>query len=106
MNLIANAVDAVDAVQPGARITITGGAQDAAYVLCVIDNGPGIPAEHRERVFDPFFTTKEVGKGTGLGLSITYSIIKQHSGRLELASAEGGGTIAEVRLPLAGPPKG
>jgi two-component system NtrC family sensor kinase len=66
----------------------------------------GIPAAARERIFEPFFTTKEVGKGTGLGLSITYSIIKKHGGVLELRERAGGGTIAEITLPLAGPPDG
>jgi signal transduction histidine kinase len=45
-----------------------------------------------------------VGKGTGLGLSITYSIIKKHGGTLELRNGEAGGTVAEIVLPLAGPP--
>ena len=67
--------------------------------------GCGIPEELRERVFDPFFTTKEVGQGTGLGLSITYSIIKKHGGTLQLLPAAGGGTLAEINLPLLGPPE-
>lgn len=101
MNLLANAIDAI---RGAGKITIRGGAQNGDYVLQVIDNGSGVPAELRERVFDPFFTTKEIGKGTGLGLSITYSIVKKHGGSLELLEADGGGTIAEMRLPLAGPP--
>jgi two-component system NtrC family sensor kinase len=102
MNLIANAVDAVPAF---GKITVRGGARDGAYVLQVVDNGSGVPAEAKQRVFDPFFTTKEIGKGTGLGLSITYSIVKKHGGSLELLDAEGGGTVAEIRLPLNGPPE-
>lgn len=102
MNLMANAVDAVPA---SGKITVRGGERDGAYVLQVIDNGSGVPAELRERVFDPFFTTKEIGKGTGLGLSITYSIVKKHGGSLELLDATGGGTVAEIRLPLNGPPE-
>jgi signal transduction histidine kinase len=83
---------------------IRGGERDGHYVLSVRDDGAGIPEPLRERVFDPFFTTKEVGKGTGLGLSITYSIIKKHGGHLELVPAPEGGTIAEITLPLSGPP--
>ena len=74
------------------------------YLLRICDDGCGIPEDLRERIFDPFFTTKDVGHGTGLGLSITYSIIKKHGGVLELRAREGGGTVAEMALPLAGPP--
>ena len=70
-------------------------------MIRIADTGSGIKEEHRERVFDPFFTTKPVGEGTGLGLSITYSIVKKHSGTLELTSGENGGTVAEIRLPLS-----
>ena len=101
MNLVANAIDAVG---DNAKIVIEGSGRDGQYLLSVADNGSGIPEALRERIFDPFFTTKEVGKGTGLGLSITYSIIKKHGGVLELREREGGGTVAEISLPLAGPP--
>ena len=103
MNLIANAVDAIDEVTHAGKLLITGGAEGSVYALRIVDNGPGVAEALRDRVFDPFFTTKEVGKGTGLGLSITYSIIRKHGGTLELLPAPGGGTIAEIRLPLAGP---
>jgi two-component system NtrC family sensor kinase len=104
MNLVANAIDAIDSARPQGHVVIRGGARDGQYVLSIHDDGAGIPENLRERVFDPFFTTKEVGKGTGLGLSITYSIIKKHGGHLELAPAPQGGTIVEVSLPLNGPP--
>jgi DNA-binding response OmpR family regulator len=104
MNLLANAIDAIDAAGVPGRITIHGGAHDDQYLLKICDNGGGIPEELRERVFDPFFTTKDVGKGTGLGLSITYSIVKKHGGHLELVPAAEGGTSVELTLPLSGPP--
>jgi two-component system, NtrC family, sensor kinase len=104
MNLVANAIDAIEDVNDAGRLIISGGAEASHYVLRVTDNGSGVPEDLRERVFDPFFTTKELGKGTGLGLSITYSIVKKHGGTLRLLPAPGHGTIAEVRLPLLGPP--
>jgi DNA-binding response OmpR family regulator len=100
MNLIANAIDAIDSARPQGHIVIRGGARDGNYVLTIQDDGAGIPEDLRERVFDPFFTTKDVGKGTGLGLSITYSIVKKHGGHLELVPGAEGGTIAELTLPL------
>jgi len=106
MNLVANAIDAIDPVERAGKILIEGTSQEPWYVLRICDNGSGIPEALRERIFDPFFTTKDVGKGTGLGLSITYSIIKKHGGVLEMRDREGGGTVAEIQLPLAGPPAG
>jgi two-component system NtrC family sensor kinase len=106
MNLIANAIDAIDSAGPSGHITIRGRVRDANYVLTIQDDGAGIPEDVRERVFDPFFTTKEVGKGTGLGLSITYSIVKKHGGQLDLLPAPEQGTIAELTLPLVSPKAG
>ena len=65
----------------------------------VTDNGGGIPEDSLERIFDPFFTTKAVGKGTGLGLSISYGIIKDHHGRIEVASTGLEGTTITIRIP-------
>jgi DNA-binding response OmpR family regulator len=105
MNLLANAIDAIDECGDTGRLTIRGGAAGQHYLLSITDSGGGVPEALRERVFDPFFTTKEIGKGTGLGLSITYSIIKKHGGTLELLPGSERGTTAQVRLPLAGPPE-
>ncbi|HEY3495487.1 MAG TPA: response regulator [Polyangiaceae bacterium] len=98
MNLIANAIDAIEG--PG-TIRIAAGGDGEAYVISVSDTGAGIPDALRERVLEPFFTTKPVGQGTGLGLSITHSIVHKHGGTLELVPAPGGGTVARIRIPLA-----
>jgi len=67
-------------------------------VVEVQDNGPGIPAELRERVLEPFFTTKS--RGGGLGLPIAKRSAELHGGSLTLSSPESGGTVARLTLPL------
>src|SRR5215831_178801 len=70
------------------------------------DNGTGIPPEVREKMFNPFFTTKPAGEGTGLGLSMTHDIIvKQHGGRIEVATEPGQFTEFTIVLPRTGSPR-
>jgi two-component system NtrC family sensor kinase len=97
LNLVANAIDAIE---DKGTITIRTRGEAERFVIAVSDTGSGIPKDLRERVLEPFFTTKPVGQGTGLGLSIAYSIIKKHAGELTLGDADGGGTMATIRLPL------
>ncbi len=59
INLIENALDAV---APGGRVNITAGRELDRVVVCVTDDGAGIPPDIKGRIFDPFFTTKPVGK--------------------------------------------
>ena len=64
------------------------------------DNGTGIPAGVQEKMFNPFFTTKPAGEGTGLGLSMTHDIIvKQHGGRIDVATEPGQFTEFIIVLP-------
>jgi two-component system, NtrC family, sensor kinase len=65
----------------------------------VKDNGPGIPAEIKDKIFQPFFTTKPTGQGTGLGLSLSYDIVKAHGGELKVETNEGEGTTFIIHLP-------
>lgn len=78
---------------------------DAGYALYwrirVIDNGTGISQKDMSKLFDPFFTTKPRGQGTGLGLAIVNSIIRQHSGFLDISSSFGIGTDVSVFLPVS-----
>ncbi len=72
------------------------------YVRLVFqDEGTGIPAHQLAKVLDPFYTTKPSGAGTGLGLSISHGIIKDHGGRLEIASVENRYTRVTIDLPIA-----
>ena len=74
----------------------------SAVEIRIRDNGTGIPAEIREKIFNPFFTTKPTGEGTGLGLSMTHDIIvKQHGGRIDVATEPGSFTEFIITLPRA-----
>ena len=70
-----------------------------SVVVRVVDDGPGVPAEIRERIFDPFFTTKAVGQGTGLGLDIARRIVRHHRGEIAVQSVPGR-TEFTVTLPI------
>lgn len=99
-NLIDNAVDAMDG-QPKSILEIKTERDRDCIKVHVIDNGPGIPEEIRNRIFDPFFTTKGIGKGTGLGLDIVCQIVKQHKGAIKADSVPGR-TDFWVSLPING----
>jgi len=79
-------------------------------ILTVRDHGPGIPAEELPHVFDRFWRSPSARAlpGSGLGLSIVARTVEQACGEVTLARAEGGGTVATVRLPGAPtpPPEG
>lgn len=99
MNLVVNAIDAMDGA---GTLSITTGADGDTYQIVVADTGSGVPVEVQERIFEPFFTTKPVGEGTGLGLSLAYSIVKKHGGTLTLENGERGAR-ASIRIPLVPP---
>lgn len=69
-------------------------------VLCVEDDGSGISEKDIPRIFDRFFTRRSNGKGNGMGLFIVKSIITEHRGTIEAASAVGKGTVFTIRLPI------
>ncbi|MCR6632285.1 MAG: ATP-binding protein [Magnetospirillum sp.] len=97
MNVIANAVDAIE---DKGTIVVGTAVEDEMFVISVRDSGCGIPKENVERIFDPFFTTKPVGQGTGLGLAISYKIVQAHGGRIDVRSELGQGTEVRVLIPL------
>ena len=98
-NLIDNAIQAM---QPtGGILTINvrhiGEADERSHVeVNILDNGPGIPPEAKDRIFEPFFTTKR--SGTGLGLAIVKRIVTAHKGSIHVSSIPGG-TMFRVRIP-------
>jgi signal transduction histidine kinase len=96
-NLLDNAIQSLG--QRG-RITIRTALEGPCARIDIADDGPGIPAEVRERIFEPFFTTKDVGEGTGLGLDTARRIvIERNRGSIDVDS-EPGLTVFHVWLPL------
>ncbi len=101
MNLLANAVDALEEQStPTIRVSTT--ISDAKRVVIrIADNGKGISEEIRRRLFEPLFTTKPPGKGTGLGLSIAKQIVEEkHGGWLSVVSELGKGCEFVIEIPL------
>jgi signal transduction histidine kinase len=95
-NLIDNALDAVP---ESGRVEVVAGLDSRRVVVRIADNGPGIPAEIRDRIFDPFFTTKPAGQGTGLGLDIVRRLVQHNDGQITVESRPGR-TEFQVTLPI------
>jgi signal transduction histidine kinase len=101
LNLIANAIEAMDEVTTRPRELRVGAVRDGNAVLVTLeDSGPGLDPVHVARIFDPFVTTKP--KGSGLGLAICRSIIEAHAGRMRAAPAVPHGAVFAFTLPVAG----
>jgi signal transduction histidine kinase len=101
LNLVENARDAIGSREDGRIVVATrrGDANDRA-MLVVEDNGPGVPAELKDKVFAPYFTTKHSKGGTGLGLAIVHRIVSDHGGRITITDAAAGGARFSIELPL------
>lgn len=104
LNLMLNAVQAMASMPATAtrELILKTHAQIEAdstpcVVVHVIDTGPGIAAEVREKIFSPYFTTKS--GGTGLGLPTTRRIVEAHHGRIEVHGEPGRGTDFVLFLP-------
>ena len=94
LNLVLNACQASN----GQRVEIETLVSDNVCQIEVRDRGPGISSEIRDKIFDPFFTTKS--SGTGLGLPIVKRLMEAQGGAVRLRPRDGGGTVAEITLPL------
>jgi PAS domain S-box-containing protein len=101
LNLVTNAEHAIKEVRDSGKILIqlTGNSQQIA--IRVQDDGAGIRKEALPKLFDPFYTTKRPGGGTGLGLSICMSIVREHSGQIEVERIPDGGSAFTIVFPVA-----
>lgn len=97
LNLIRNALDAMQGVYPYGRLQVETGFNGERVFIRVRDNGSGIPPEEVCRIFDPFFSTKATGMG--LGLTISQTIIESVGGTLKVSNNPEGGAEFSVELP-------
>lgn len=103
---LGNLVDNAAKYSAGRPVTLRLAAADEpdGILVCVEDEGPGIAPEDLTRIFQPLLRGRNVGQvpGFGIGLTLAQRIIERHGGRLRLVPRAGGGTAAEVWLPLLG----
>jgi signal transduction histidine kinase len=100
LNLLLNAVQAMEGRGGGQLFLRTSLDGDHARVD-VIDTGPGIPEDIRERVWQVYFSSRK--GGTGLGLPTARRVFEEHGGSLHFETEVGKGTDFVARLPLRGP---
>jgi two-component system, cell cycle sensor histidine kinase and response regulator CckA len=114
VHLLRNAVESTLEKGEGGSVWITAGrvgSDDASFPfppevrekawvsIQVEDQGPGIPAEIRDRVFEPLFTTKGSAGHAGLGLALVYNTVRRHRGAVTVDSEPGQRTVFHVYLP-------
>jgi two-component system CheB/CheR fusion protein len=105
LNLVLNAAQASVPGDPAGAGTISDvdvrvETEGDRCTVQVLDRGPGLPADVRQRLFEPFVTTRAAG--TGLGLAIAHRLTGLQGGTLTLDDRPGGGTIATVMFPPNG----
>lgn len=99
LNLFANALNASS---PGARVTLCSELDSTSWRVAIEDEGPGVPAEQRERIFERFVRLGSAKEGgSGLGLAISRSIIGLHCGSIRAeAGTDGRGLRVVFELPV------
>jgi two-component system OmpR family sensor kinase len=107
--VIDNLLDNARVHAPGSPVRIEVLLQGEEALLRIADRGPGLDPEVEGRIFERFMRgdpSRSRGTGgVGLGLSIVQAIVAAHGGEVTASSGEEGGTVIDVRLPVAGPPE-
>jgi heavy metal sensor kinase len=103
-NLVENAIDYSPA---GGRVDLRTEMTDGVAQVAVLDRGPGVPPEARERIFERFYRadpsrSRQTG-GSGLGLAIARELVEAQGGRLWVDDRDGGGAAFRLELPRGGP---
>ena len=107
INLVDNAVEALggsaakerpDGTSPAIAVETRLDKVNSVARIIVSDNGPGIPAEDRDKLFMPYYSTKR--RGSGLGLAIVRRIVAEHGGSIEVEDHAPSGTVFTIELPV------
>jgi len=99
LNILINAIQAIDHKQGEIEITTGFQAKDGRVFINIKDNGKGISTAIADKIFLPFVTDKQNEGGTGLGLSVTYTLIKAHQGEIIFDTRSDRGTSFTVYFP-------
>ncbi len=97
LNIVINAVEAMEAGQGHLEISVESG--EDYHTVIIKDNGSGIAPENLSKLFEPYFTSKR--NGMGLGLASTLNIIQSHSGNIDVRSEKQKGTTFIISIPSA-----
>jgi signal transduction histidine kinase len=95
--------NAFRASPPGGHVTVSAAPVGRRAQVAVSDQGPGVPADQRERIFEPFARLadrRRQGRGSGLGLAIARRLAVLHGGTLRVEDAPGGGALFVLEIPL------
>ncbi|OAT73729.1 cache domain-containing protein [Parageobacillus thermoglucosidasius] len=96
INIIKNAIEAMP---NGGILRIEAKQRLDSILICIADEGCGIPKERMAKLGEPFYSTKE--KGTGLGLMVSFKIVEAHGGKMNIYSEEGKGTTVCLLFPIS-----
>lgn len=94
VNLMLNAIQAC---QPGGRVTVAISSGDMARIR-ISDDGCGIPSDYLKRIFEPFYGLRK--GGTGLGLFLSLNFVRRWGGDISVQSVAGSGSTFEIALPV------
>ncbi len=103
--MLGNLIDnAIRYTPPGGKVDVGVHIQQENVCLEVIDNGPGIPVEERERVMDRFYRRAgQLQSGSGLGLSIVKAVVDRHKGNIRFEAPQSGGLSVKICFPNLSP---
>ncbi|MBR6422686.1 GHKL domain-containing protein [bacterium] len=98
VNLVNNSLQALEKTDRVGVVKVTVAKKKKKLLIEVSDNGPGIPAEHKDSIFEPFYTTKK--NGNGLGLATCEKIVKLSGGSIVLWDTSSSGTVFHITFPI------